>query len=76
MVVEGLHLDSPKLLRSEAQPQSRRLPRVNSGCHGEVTSVQLIALKRERTRHINRIRGLLASVGVRVKAHWRTLRGQ
>jgi transposase len=37
---------------------------------------ELIALKRERTRHINRIRGLLASVGVRVKARWRTLRDQ
>jgi transposase len=34
---------------------------------------ELMALKRERTRHINRIKGLLATVGVRIKARWRTL---
>lgn len=34
---------------------------------------ELLALKRERTRHINRIKGLLAAVGVRIKARWRTL---
>lgn len=37
---------------------------------------ELIALKRERTRHVNRIKGLLASVGVRIKPRWRTLRDQ
>jgi transposase len=34
---------------------------------------ELIALKRERTGHINRIKGLLASVGVRLKPRWRSL---
>jgi transposase len=34
---------------------------------------ELMALKRERTRHINRIKGLLTTVGVRIKARWRTL---
>lgn len=34
---------------------------------------ELIALKRERTRHVNRIKGLLAAVGVFLTARWRTL---
>jgi len=34
---------------------------------------ELMTLKRERTGHINRIKGLLISVGVRIKARWRTL---
>jgi transposase len=37
---------------------------------------ELIALKRERTRHINRIKGLLASVGVQLKLRWKALRDQ
>lgn len=37
---------------------------------------ELIALKRERTAHINRIKGLLASVGVQLKPRWRLLREQ
>ena len=34
---------------------------------------ELMALKRERTQHINRIKGLLTCVGVRIKVRWRTL---
>jgi transposase len=37
---------------------------------------ELIALKRERTRHVNRIKGLLASAGVFFKLRRRTLREQ
>ena len=37
---------------------------------------ELLALKRERTRHINRIKGLLVGVGVRLQLRWRKLREQ
>jgi transposase len=37
---------------------------------------ELLALKRERTRHLNRIKGLLAGVGVRLAPRLRTLREQ
>jgi transposase len=37
---------------------------------------ELSTLKRERTSHINRIKGLLAGVGVRLKLRWRSLREQ
>jgi len=37
---------------------------------------ELATLKRERTCHINRIKGLLAGVGVRLKLCWRSLREQ
>lgn len=37
---------------------------------------ELIALKRERTSHINRIKGLLATVGVRLKPRWRNFAEQ
>jgi len=34
---------------------------------------ELLALKRERTQHVNRIKGLLAGVGVRLPLHLRTI---
>jgi transposase len=37
---------------------------------------ELLALKRERTRHLNRIKGLLAGAGVRLAPRLRTLREQ
>jgi len=37
---------------------------------------ELTALKQERTAHINRIKGLLAGVGVQLQPRWRRLREQ